>query len=204
MSYLLPLSQRDFDRIPESAVPRTRRLEDPTLESDNCISWIMSGYYHKLIGKNTRLADLLTKYVNRMDEPNIRDSLTTGQRILNALTALDGQVNNGGISQFFWNCPDLIFEARDASLSLRLTELHDLYQKAVQRLLAKLDGWIELRKQWIMNPADAKWDAFADSYELLQLDWFTDTYFTRLGALLRRTLVDYVKSHKYEFIEAPL
>ena len=71
--------------------------------------------------------------------------LTQGQRVLYSLATLDGQVKNGGITQFFWNCPDLVFPASDALAALSYSELSVAYEKALERLIGSKDQWLELR-----------------------------------------------------------
>lgn len=197
---LVPMSAQEFDDIPQKVVPRTVRMKDPGLESSKAIEWIFDGYCRKLLYKNQRFEELLHKLAQGLDESEYWVSATRGQRILHALGALDGQVKNGGITQFFWNCPELIFEASDALKALGDSELLELYDKAVHRLMAKHENWIDLRREWVNNASDPKWETFAESYELLDLGWFDDAYFAHCGPSLLKRLVDYVRSHKEEFI----
>jgi hypothetical protein len=118
----------------------------------------------------------------------------------------DGQVSNGGITQFFWNCQDHILEVFDAIRELGPSRLVNLYAKAFKKLVAKMDRWHELRAQWCQEP---KWEAFEQTYDLLKLEWFEKAYFNYQGwfrirpglqhTLLSR-LVDFVKSNKAEFV----
>src|SRR5262245_40592405 len=115
--FLIRIDDAKFADIPNKVVPRTVRLKDPTFESREAHEWIFGGYCEKLRYKNDGLQQLLQQFVGRLDDPKCWNQLTQGQRSLFSLAALDGQVKNGGVTQFFWNCPDLIFPASD-SLSM--------------------------------------------------------------------------------------
>lgn len=197
---LSPLSARELDAIPEKIVPRIVRLKDPALVSPVAIEWIMSGYCEQLLAKNERLQDLLGRFVNRFDDPGCHLCLTQGQRILHSLGALDGQVKNGGITQFLWDYPDLIFSARDSLKALGETELLELYDRVLEKLVGEKGHWIELRNQSAQDPCNF-WKPFQESYSLLDLSWFDNAYFEKYGASLMMRIVEYVKSHKEEFIE---
>lgn len=43
---------------------------------------------------------------------------------------------------------------------------------------------------------------FQESYGLLDLSWFDNAYFEKYGPSLLKLIVEYVRSHKEEFIEA--
>src|SRR5262249_23771253 len=109
MPYLIRMSDVAFAHIPNKVVPRTVRLKDPTFTSDQATVWILDGYCEKLLYKNAKLEELFRQFPGRFDDPGCRNWFTQGQRILYVLSALDGEVKNGGLTQFFWNCPDLIF-----------------------------------------------------------------------------------------------
>lgn len=189
-----------FADIPNKVVPRTVRLNDPTFESTQAKECIFSGYCEKLLYKNEKLQELLQQFVGRFDDPECWKRLTQGQRILYPLAALDGQVKNGGITQFFWNCPNLVFPASDALVALNYSELSVAYEKALERLIGEKDKWLDLRKQSSSDPADF-WGPFQATYDLLDLNWFDDTYFEQYGPTLIDLLVKYVRDNKAEFIE---
>jgi hypothetical protein len=194
------MSVAAFDDIPNKVVPRTVRMNDPTLDGPAAIEWIFSGYCDKLLYQNARLQDLFRQFAGKLDAPECRDCLTQGQRVRYLLGALDGQVKNGGLAQFFWNCPDMMFDVSDALEVLGETSLAGSYAEAREGLVIKKEDWIELRKR-SGGHATNVWEPFQESYELLDLGWFDDAYFETYGPSLLRRLVDYVRSHKEEFIE---
>lgn len=201
MSHLIQLSDAEFDSIPNKFVPRTVRLQDPSLASPQTAVWILSGYCRKLLEKNEKLQEVLPQFAGKFDDPECRNCLTQGQRILYVLSAFDGQVNNGGITQFFWNCPDLIFEVSEALQLLGETELAQAYDKALESLIGNKDEWIQLRSQSSNDPSNF-WEPFQKTYDLLDLSWFDDAYFEKDGPSLVARLVEYVRAHKEEFIES--
>lgn len=203
--FLIRIDEAKFADIANKVVPRTVRLKDPGFESRQAAEWIFTGYCEKLLYKNEKLRELLHQFVGRLDAPGCWNHLTQGQRILYSLAALDGQVKNGGITQFFWNCPDLILPASDALAALNYSELSVAYEKALESLIGKKDKWVELRNQSKSvlaksDPADF-WGPFQATYDLLDLNWFDDAYFEQYGPTLIDLLVKYVRENKAEFIE---
>lgn len=198
--FRIQMDDATFAEIPNKAVPRTVRIKDPTFESRQATEWILIGYSERFLSRNERLIALLQQYRGHLDARDCWNQLTHGQRILYSLTALDGQVKNGGITQFFWNCPDLIFSASDALTALKYSELTTAYEKALETLVGNKEKWIELRHQSSSNPAEF-WAPFQATYDLLELDWFDDAYFHNYGPTLINLLVRYVRDNKAEFIE---
>jgi hypothetical protein len=109
-------------------------------------------------------------------------------------------VRNGGITQFFWNCPDLVIAVSEALTALGQSELATAYEKALASLVGNMEAWSNLRNQSEADPEEF-WEPFQASYELLDLNWFDDSYFEKYGPALVVRLVDYVRASKHEFIE---
>jgi len=59
VAHLVAMSLDDFRGLPQRVVPRTVRMRDSSLTSQDAIDWIFIGYCEKLIQKNEPLADLL-------------------------------------------------------------------------------------------------------------------------------------------------
>ena len=198
--FLIQLDEANFANIPSKVVPRTIRLKDPSFETLEARECIFIGYCEKLLYKNDRLMAMLKPFVGRLDDPECWNKLTPGQRILYSLASLDGEVKNGGITQFFWNCTDLIFPANHALLALNYPELSAAFEKALEGLIGKKDKWVELRNQSGGDPANL-WEPFRATYELLDLGGFDDAYYEQFGTKLIDLLVKYVQAKKTEFIE---
>src|SRR4051812_28747348 len=70
-------------------------------------------YYATLIDSNSKFAEARQAYPRGYEDPALIPQLTKGQQLLILLGVFDGQVCNGGITQFFWNYPEYLFEVRD-------------------------------------------------------------------------------------------
>lgn len=198
--FLIRMDEATFAEIPNKAVPRTVRLEDPALQSRRATEWIFTGFCERLIDNNEKLQEFLRQFVGRLDAPECWNQLTQGQRILCSLAALDGEVRNGGITQFFWNCPDMIFPAGESLTALNCSDLSINYEEAVDSLVGNQESWLELRKKASDDPANF-WEPFQSTYDLLDLNWFDDAYFEQFGPVLIDLLVNYVKENKAQFTE---
>jgi hypothetical protein len=90
------------------------------------------------------------------------------------------------------------------------------YDRVLEALVGKEERWLELRKEWCEAGANADWKTFQQTYEPLDLGWFDDAYFDKgehndknewivqqrgLHHFLMLRLLEYVKSHRAEFIE---
>ncbi len=189
--YRCVLSAADFDAIP---------VDD---------DYPIDGYYEALIDRNERLHHRFFEDAKHLKE------LTTGQRLLIQLGAFDSQVKNGGITQYFWNCPDSIFDVADWLEYLGLPELQANYERALEALVGKKERWLALREEWAAGGDNPSWESFRQTYDLLDLGWFEGTYFDKRGynergewvrqskglhhVLLTR-LAEYIREHRAEFI----
>jgi hypothetical protein len=189
--YRCLLSAAEFDAIPVDD-------DDP-----------IDGYYEALIDQNARLDHRFFEDAKHLGE------LTTGQRLLIQLGTFDSQVKNGGITQFFWNCAESIFDVADGIEYLRVPELQAKYERALESLVGKKDRWLALREEWAKGGENPSWETFQQTYALLELGWFEDAYFDKHGydkhgewvrqsrglhhVLLTR-LAEYIRRHRAEFI----
>jgi Domain of unknown function (DUF4375) len=188
------MSTAEFDAIP---------VDDGSL---------IYGYYEALIDWNDQIGPEVCGQSERFQE------LTAGQRMLIQLAAFDGQVKNGGITQFFWNRAESIFDVGDWIEFLSVAELQANYDRALEALVGKKDRWLELRAAWTNGRDGPTWESFQKSYELLDLGWFDTAYFDKRGynerqewvvhskglhhELLTR-LVEFIRSRRSEFIIEP-
>ncbi len=160
----------------------------------------MHEYFQRLIAKNPKFAGIDDLYPRGFGDIHLLPHLTEGQRILIVLAAFDGEVDNGGITQFFWNFPEYSFEVRNAIKRLGNTALLQNYERAMASLADKLDEWSELRDKCYRVEGSPDWESFSQSYDLLALDWFNDVYSDLQHEFLHQ-LAEYVRSHRFEFIE---
>ncbi len=199
MAHLVTMSLDDFRGLPQRVVPRTVRMRDSSLTSQDAIGWIFIGYCEKLIDKNEPLANLLHKHRGSFDDDAFFNETTKGQRLLLHLAALDGQTRNGGITQFIWNCPEMVLTALDALTPLDYPELLTSYQHVVDRLGLDIDTWTQLRNS-DQSRTDDMWDNFDAAAQLITGDDFDDPYFDHIGAATRSKALQYVNANTHEFI----
>lgn len=169
----------------------------------------IDGYYDLLIDWNERIDHRFFEERERLQE------LTRGQRLLIQLGTFDSQVKNGGITQFFWNCPTYIFDVADWIEHLGVPGLQANYDRALETLVGKKDRWLALREEWAKGGDNPNWETFQQTYELLDLGWFDDAYFDKHGYnekqewvrqsrglhhVLLTKLAEYVRTHPSEFI----
>ena len=207
----VPLSAADFERITEKGMPRSVLQADPDLTSLRARDWKWIAHYEKLIRKNLPLQEVLTAYRDRFDEAELWRQLTPGQRYVLLLSSLDGQVKNGGVAQFFWNCSALIAPVQQALPEFDLPELAARFDRAVATLLERFPDWKGLRNSSDSVDEDA-WAAFEESYELLDLEWFDQSYFSLhidkpdgppSPEVTTIRLLEYITTHRDEFIREP-
>lgn len=111
---------------------------------------------------------------------------------------LDLEVFNGGLTQFFWNHPAIVVETGEALRAIGSGDVAAAYDKAVDKLIANKDRWVELHSEFDREPGEVQ--PFQASYAVLDLAWFDEVYADEYGAPLRASAVRYVDVHKEEFI----
>jgi hypothetical protein len=196
--YRAKLSAAEFEAIP-------RDEECPIL-----------GYYEELIDCNEKFRGIHKEFPRGYEDIALIQQLTRGQQILIQLGVLDGQISNGGITQFFWNYPEYIFEVRDAIEELGHEEMLANYERALEGLVGNKDRWLELRHECYSHPNGPQWETFQESYRLLVLGWFDEAYYGQKGENEKgewvwqkkglqesflRGLAEYVRAHLFDFIE---
>lgn len=173
-------------------------------------------YYVTLIDGNMKFSAVREEYPRTFEDIRLIPQLTTGQQTLILLGVFDGQVCNGGITQFLWNYPEFIFPVRDAIERLcGESAILAHYDIALNELGEKYGGWEALRDEFRAAGANPDWETFRKSYDLLDLAWFEKAYFDRRGYNDRQEwvvqergvkhpfmtrLADYVRTHPTEFI----
>jgi hypothetical protein len=173
-------------------------------------------YYAKLVDGNDRFRAVYQEFPRGYEDINLIGQLSPGQQLLILLGVLDGQICNGGITQFFWNYPEYLFEVHDAIERLGDTAVLSNYERALEALVGKKERWLELRQECYGNKDGPSWESFRQTYDLLDLNWFDQAYFDKRGyneknewvrmkrglqhGFLHR-LAAYIRSHRSEFIE---
>jgi hypothetical protein len=176
----------------------------------------IDNYYAELIDGNQLFRGIQKDYPRGYEDIQLIRKLTSGQQLLILLGVLDGQICNGGITQFFWNYPEYAFDVRDAIDRLRDVAMLTNYERALEALVGNRGRWFELREECYRAEGSPAWESFRQSYDLLDLRWFDEAYFDKRGyndekewvTLARglqypflHRLAEYVRSHRSEIIE---
>lgn len=115
-----------------------------------------------LIDRNAKIQDVLAN-----DEFS---RMTAPQRALAALSRFDVQLQNGGLFQFFWNCPQWVEHVHPALLAVGVPELAKAFMKAVKQLGLGIESFVAQRQAGSV-------DAFLEAVEDNDFEWFEDAYF---------------------------
>jgi hypothetical protein len=176
----------------------------------------IDNYYFGLVDGNPQFFGIREEFPQGYEDISLIRQLTPGQQLLILLGVFDGQVCNGGITQFFWNYPEYLFDVRDAIERLGDANLLKHYERVLEGLVGKKRDWNELRQECDSAKDGPSWESFRKSYDLLDLGWFDNAYFDERGyndkkewvklkrglqhPFLKR-LAEYVRSHRSEFIQ---
>lgn len=127
--------------------------------------------------------------------PESRDellrTLSRGQLIVWGTFLVEGEVNNGGFNQFFWNSSrGDVRLAREAYEALGATEFLELLDEAVERRDAATERLGPYAERGTL-------EAFSDSYSEAVFDDL-DRRFLGLDSAPR--LIEYIRNHVEEFV----
>lgn len=176
----------------------------------------IDNYYLELVEKNQKFWNIREEFPRTYEDIRVIRQLTPGQQLLILLGVFDGQICNGGITQFFWNYSEYVFDVRDAIEHLGDTGVLRNYERALEGLVGNKDRWLQLREECYRAEGGPNWESFRESYDLLDLGWFDDAYFDerryndkKVWIVQKRglqypflhRLAEYVRSHRSEFIE---
>lgn len=177
------MSEAAFERVPVDAEEPAYPLAEVLLWENESIQW---------------------------DTP--MDELTAGQRVLRAVSILDSQVNNGGITQFFFNRPEMIPHASEGLRAIGAVDAVEAYDRAVGQVLGE-STWHELTQR-ARGDNGIDWGTFSELYQEFDLEWFNDGWFPkrewngqstvvvqhRIAHNVHKCLVEYIRSRPNEFI----
>lgn len=142
------------------------------------------------------VTDELIRVVGSVREPEqvqfVR-GLSQGRRMLWGVFIVDGEVNNGGFNQFFWNdSHEYLPEAREGLRLIGAHEQLELLDEAVRRFEREFD---RLRPYYQTNTIES----FSESYSEDLFADLDDRYFELDTHALQEA---YIRSHIDEFADA--
>jgi hypothetical protein len=137
------------------------------------------------------------------------EKLTRGQKIFMSYLAFEGEVDNGGLFQFFLNKPHLAYSFLEVVDILNLNKLDkfkDDYLRGLQKYESIQDQIIQLQEG-----IDTQKDNWEDEYyeyhekasELFGLNEIMEDYFyeDKFKKHFNKAMCDYIETHKREFIK---
>lgn len=117
-------------------------------------------------------------------------SMSPGRRMVWGTFMVDGEVNNGGFNQFFWNSSrDYIHEAADGFRLIGASAHLELLEEAVRRLEERWPQISSFHERGTL-------EAFSESYDDAVFDDLDRRYYELDSHDL---IVEYIQSHPTEF-----
>jgi hypothetical protein len=141
-----------------------------------------------LLWKNQAVAALLDEF--RGPAEGVNDS----QRAFAAVAIVDLEVPNGGLLQFFWNCPGWVDEVPAALRAMELPSLADVFERSTAELITRMERFSEFRKKDSL-------EAFSDCAGEFDFKEFDSAYFD-LGKQVHANAIAFVSQHLPDFIVA--
>jgi hypothetical protein len=131
----------------------------------------------------------------RIDEPTFIRALSPGFQAFWSTSILEGQVDNGGFSQFFWNNSRVYgLDALKGFKLLGATDKAAIVEAAIQRAVANADEYRRFRAADTLD-AYREWDK-ASAQDFAELD----SRYGQSSDDLNSLIVQYVRKHPEEFV----
>jgi Domain of unknown function (DUF4375) len=128
------------------------------------------------------------------------NELTSEQRIYFTLISFEAQVNNGGVYQFLFNCPELSIIALEAMQKTGMKKLSTDYEIVLKEYFGKFDNIKELRSKFndSNNDWDERWNSFSNGYEEIKSAEIIEGYFynEEFVGNFQKQMNDFVKENK--------
>lgn len=142
-----------------------------------------------LLWRNQAVAGL----IEQNDRANFPfEGLTDEQRVLETIAKLDLNVANGGLDQFFWNCPIWADQIADSLRKIGLVSLAESFERSFVEWVAQIGPFIEFRKRDSLQ-------AFSDCAGEFNFGNFDSEYWQNEEELYSKS-VAYVMDHLEGFI----
>lgn len=132
------------------------------------------------------------------------NNLNREQKVFYSLLAFNGDTDNGGVSQFFFNRSEFAFAVLETFEELNMTKLKNDYEKCLNEFIGTSNSYTK-RKE-IFNDSNLewkkRWKAFSDGYDdipsadLLERYYYDDEFKKELY----KGFVDYANSNINQFV----
>jgi hypothetical protein len=125
-------------------------------------------------------------------------------RAIYAVWSLNGEVNNGGLDQYFWNTDgEQIDAARDGLAIIGAAATSQVFERAVKSYEANRSILMRFKRVAVrlLNSGLRRkaWEKFAESYKHSDLESLTSEFY-RTESDLKVALVNYIRRHLDQFV----
>ncbi|MFT3796625.1 hypothetical protein [Flavobacterium sp.] len=144
----------------------------------------------------------LAETENRIDFFN---NLNRPQKVFYSLLVFNGDTDNGGVAQFFFNRPEFVFAVLETFDELKLPQLKADYEKCLNEFLGTSESYLK-RKQ-IFNDQnldwEKRWKAFVKGYDEIKSAAILEDYYytTEFRKDYYKNFVDYADRHMDYFVK---
>lgn len=132
------------------------------------------------------------------------NNLNRGQKVFYSLLAFNGDTNNGGVTQFFFNKPEFAFAVLETFEELKMTKLKNDYEKCLNEFIGTANSYSK-RKEIFNNTNlnwEKRWKAFTDGYDDIESASILEGYYydTEFKKDLYKTFVEYADRNINQFV----
>ena len=130
--------------------------------------------------------------------------LTRGQKVFYSTLVFGGEVDNGGVYQFFFNRPEFCFAALETFQELGPETLKQDYEKCLNEFIGMADSYAK-RKTIANDPGinmEKRKKAFADGYKDIPSAKTIEDYFynEEFKKMFYKRVVDYIDKNLNQFV----
>ena len=133
------------------------------------------------------------------------NNLTRGQKMFYSLLVFNGDVDNGGVGQFFFNRPEFSFAVLETFEELKLSRLKSDYEKCLNEFFGSVDSYFKGKKN--LNDRSPEWTerwlSFTDADGNIKSATTIEDYYynEEFKKELYKTFTDFVDNHLDQFVK---
>lgn len=152
-----------------------------------------------------QLFDTLPEIAGKTESDTVFfNNLNREQKVFYSLLVFNGDTDNGGVAQFFFNKPEFAFAVLETFDELKMTKLKNDYEKCLNEFIGTVDSYSK-RKE-IFNDSnfawEKRWKAFADGYNDINSASTIEEYYynAEFKKQLYKTFVEYADKNIDKFV----
>jgi Domain of unknown function (DUF4375) len=143
-----------------------------------------------LLWRNDAMASRLDAAIARGIVPE--DKLNDSQLTLETVALLDLEVPNGGLMQFFWNCPAWADRVPVSLRSIGLPALAEAFERSTAELISRVGTFSQFRKRNTLQ-------AYSECAGEFSFDEFDSAYLEHGEQVYAKT-IEFVSRHLGDFV----